>query len=477
MVTLSNDELGVTLLRVSPGMEVEAVSEWATRVSNHRSSEADSNLTAEVYLTLGRNDVAIVHAVNLKKYPTLCVSSLPGVVCEKELDCYVWAAGTAIGTVLEQSLCAMIFIRLNPDLRDRGGHCEVSLEGSLAAHVAAWKPRNAYPTMLGSFGRDSTLVMIGADNLSDLLLASEQFTKECRALGESTGEAILRESFTSIAAKWEDPMSGLEPLTNQYPIEPTRDNGDDPGPMRRDIEGASIAIELRCCTSDIYEVADLAEKEWNENLSQANGSARNCSVSVSVAYGPADLYFRFPLAAYRYFGNLIKDLHAFRKKCESVLLTTECRIELPFMREADKPPSRPETFLDNRKPTARRVDLTEAEAAKILSIHSEAPAILHSLYAFNHRLADDGGEVLRDLMPHYAECKGKALEIAETLAGYVPVPIGIDLQMLYAMLEEGQIGQIQRLDAFPMSRRAGTDLGPFRSGIRRRLWAAQSVPF
>ncbi len=489
MAVLSEEEIGISLLRVSPGQEIAVVNEWAGRVQRAR-SQRDTSIPAQLYLTLGRSDIAVIHERNVDVgSPELWISSLPGVVCEKQLDCYVWDTGTSVRNVLRKKVCALIFMRMNPDLWDNTSKmwnssqvddCEVGLELALADHIKGWSANHSSVliAMLGSFGRDGTLVMLGADDLDALLLTGEKFIQDCSAIVDDEKPIpAIRETYTTVGVvpPWEKPDFDLELLRGMYPLRRPREDCAD---TTNRACGANVRIELRCCASDVNRAGGYARSYWGDIVKEQRDES-DAEAEVAMAYGPADISIGFPLASYGSFGDLVTDLHLFRRECAAAVMTSECQLELPIVEgegESDGDGEEPPRFLDDLQPGAVNVELTSEDAERILAIDEEALAILHCLHSFNHRLRDDGGEAIRDLLPHYDECRIRALEIANQLNESAPSLVRDDLRHLYLMLEEGQIGQIQRLEVFPMSRRVGTDLGPYRSGIRRRLWAAQAVP-
>lgn len=458
MPQLSDDRLGVTLLRVSPGAEMTDIQEWLRRIENH----PRAGFQAEVYLTLGRSDVAIFHAPNLEEAAELCPLSLPNVACATVLDCYAWKGQATITEVLQKPLCAMVFMRLNPDLCNEPEGLQVQLEQTLADHIANYTvDGQAAVTLLGAYGRASNIALFGADDIGQLLRATYSLIRTCPLPEGDLSSRLLRETYTILGVEWPQPDIGFHALRERYPL--LHADGDH-------TKDAQIAIEMRCSVPDIPVVSSLVKIQWPDKAGKPAASAR-----VSVAFGPADLYVDFPLSRYETFGGLIVDIHEFRDLCNPVLLTTETRIHVAApVADAKTVNKWAPQFVGVKDREVPEVLLSTALAGRILHIHDEAPAIIHSLHAYNHRLWDDGGEAVRDLHLHYSECVELASHIADNFEQRKPIVE--QLRDLYKKLEMGQIGQLQRLDSFPMSRRAGTDLGPYRSGIRRRLWAAQAIP-
>ncbi len=463
MIKLSSDRLGITLLRVVPGVEMVAIQKWLELIGDPEGADRK----AAAFLTLGRSDIALIRQANIEEepQPELHAGALDNVSCAKEFDCYVWQGRYSVQDVMNQRLCAMVFLRFNPDIADEPGFLEVECEHRLAEALCELRVSTGDVSwaFLGSYGRASNIILIGATEIGDLLMAAEEIIQAATTIDDDGPRPLLRETYTIVGMEWPGPGGEIDALRGQFQLSAAAEYFKD----------ASLSLELRCCSADVLTLSRIALGEWTARVAEQGVADPAPQTSVTIAYGPSDVNVRFPLLYYQSFGTLVADLHRFRRLCGDVLLTSESQIE--FRPGENGEIDLVEPFLDRRTERPLMVEIRPEQAKDILDSHQGAAGVLHSFYAYNHRLSDDGGEAVQDLFLYYKECSKLALKIARNRQNREP--IAEDLRWLYVMLEEGQIGQIQRLDPFPMSRRAGTDLGPYRSGIRRRLWAAQAIPW
>ena len=480
MCTLQDAGLRITLLRTAAGNEKDAVDAWSQRIK-----QPPPGITA-AFLTLGRSDLLFVDQPKLGAEDEFAPGGLPGVIGSKQIDCYAWQGSCGLEQILSKPLCLISFLRLNGDLSEVDAKwTEVKIECELANRLQKVRREEDPPiVLLGTYGRAANVLVVGADEtqFGAAFEATRNFIAGALVdLGTpSKPFALLRESYTNVAVRWLKPEDTEQELRTPEKSGPEiiADQLEDPNsrlrtsyPLNRCgsyLRDALVCIELRARSADIFALAKRAAAFW-----QAQGP------DVRVTFGPADLHIRFPLKSYTHLGALVADLHDFRRDYQEAMINSEACLEI-----TSEVPKKArctltddfESFIDEPWVLGAPIDLEPDVAIQIARMDPEAPAIIHTFRAYDQRCQDDGGDAIRDMIPFYRYCRELALDASSKFAANRIAAANERIERLYSLLAHGQLGQLQRLDTAVMSRRAWTDLGPYRSGIRRLLWAAQTIP-
>jgi len=436
--TLSSRLWRSTYLRVAPSHEFAVASTWLTSTTNASGAAAQSE--SALFVALGPCDLVVLSP--LQTAETMArAGTIPGVVGFQDSDHYEWTGKTDAAAVLTSPVCAFVSLYLNPDLAS-GKMTEVKLERSLATLVRDRNTADSKAVLLGGFGSASNLLLIGADTVADLFRVVHEFLLSVHTRFQPP-TPVIRRSGTLITARCE--MRAL-PL-------PGSDGFRDailrlfPAPMNARtfaaMAHASVAIQIRCRTGNINAILTEARNVWPSDA------------SVATTYGSADIRIQLPFSRFSTIGELLADVLCFRNQTKHLMTETE-------------------------SPT---VTIDAESASAIASMDSEASSILRTFYAFSERLVEDCGSDLRDMGEFYAVTLEEARRLSEQFARLAQLQqdevneYQADLRELYAQLEMGQVGQIQRLDASTIGGAFGLDLGPYRSGIRRILWASDAIPW
>lgn len=437
------------MLRTVPSAEGDVADRWLR-------SAREGDATSGVYFALGQYDLFGIR--RLSPGPSLSqAGTIPNILFSKDIDCYVWDCGDSMEAVLRQPLIAMVFIRHNPT-HAQNGHSEVKTEQALAKGI---KPNETTPRCFaGTWGWANNILIIGSSDVGELIGEARDAVKRCR----SRKNPIYRKTYTMIGVDWSE--SCRSNVAVRYPIQATE---------KGLLGGAHVRVDMECRAANVLNVGWNARDRWKVEKGAKDEAVGESE--VTVAFGPSDVQLRIPLTRYDTLGSLIEDITTFRRECLCSVRSTETRFEFPM---DDRVGSRHEVG-DPRNSTVEAIPIIDAETARaIATTDAEGTAILHSLYAYTHRLQDDDGDAVRDMLAFYVECYEIARRVVEERSSNDVKQReqgAARLKRLYALLEKGQIGQLQRNEQFLASRNSSTDLGPYRSGLRRILWAAQCIPW
>lgn len=394
------------------------------------------------------------------------LGTIDGLLGFSELDCYEWQGTASVAQVLANPLCALVLLRLNPD-HAAGGWSELDIEQRLVSVTRDIK-RTGSCTLLGTLGSTSGVLLIGDAELAGVLRAMRGFLERTAEVAAARVPWVRRSVFVCGLPYRAAEIAHLsdEAMYDSWQVQ--RGELSD--------ESATICFDISCRLANVRAVAERARELW----AGAAGS------SVGSTSGVSDVRVRVPLESYSNFGHAFRDLARFRKTCAAMIRRIDTRFECSAPL-ADGP-------ADLRPIAMSSVVISPEEAAAIAAIDKESPAILRALYGFTDRLRDEPGSDLRDMAPFYGDRKADANLIDTNLQQLRAAPasgrrktspagsaithatIQDDLKQLYALLEKGQIGQLQRLD-LNAGGSFGMESGPYRSGLRRVLWAANALPW
>ncbi len=451
MPSISNQQLRLSFLRVVPGHEERIVANWA----------ADRKQPGpHFYRLLGHYDLLVLRQLDQDHQSISSEGFIDGILCSKDVFCYTWTDNARLNDTLKRQICAVLFIRYNPDLGDmsRSIKSEVPLELRIVELLERDHSSSDFSfAILGTFASAQTVLLIGADIADDLIHGTASLIGTAFDPDESI--PVYRSTLTILGLSWTKNQGTANDIRNEYLLR---------GSHPEVLEDAIVSIDMSCRTCNIGAIASAAETFWSKAVTRCK-MHESKKTRVLVPFGPSDIHVEVPLCCYNTLGEIHSDLFDFRSANRLAILASDTRIELS-PQHANKLPVN--LRIDSRS-VIPIVTVPVEKAAPIASMEPEANFILHCLYSFSDRLQDEGGDELRDMVPFYRHVRNVAYDLATRSE---KVTIGDELRDLYALLEKGQIGQIQRMEKDALARPSASDLGLYRIGIRRILWALQSVP-